>query len=226
MLDAASNIYGLGELPLEKYQGHLVEPSALAKFKLMQLAAAKDGLSIQICSGYRDLPKQLSIWNAKASGKRTLLDKNSQPIAIASLSDDQLVDAILLWSALPGISRHHWGTDIDLFDTKLIDQKDLRLISSEYAPGGPCHPMHHWLTRYANDFGFYFPYQAGLSGVSPEPWHLSYYPKANEYLRAFDLKTLADILSQQEMHLKHSVLGRLETLVDEFVYRIAPWPKT
>ncbi|QYK03287.1 M15 family metallopeptidase [Shewanella psychrotolerans] len=192
----------------------------------MQLAAAKDGLSIQICSAYRDLAKQLAIWNAKASGKRTLLDKNSEPIEIASLNDDQLVDAILLWSALPGISRHHWGTDIDLFDANNITRNDLQLISSEYEPNGPCHYLHNWLTCHASNFGFYFPYQAKLSGVSPEPWHLSYYPKANEYLKAFDIKTLANILSQQEMHLKHSVLGRLETLVDEFVYRIAPWPKT
>lgn len=224
MLNAVSNIYGLGELPLEIYQGHLIEPSALSTFKQMQIAADKDGISIQICSAYRDFAKQLSIWNAKASGKRTLLDNNSKPIAIASLNDDQLVDTILLWSALPGISRHHWGTDIDLFDAKLVDQKDLRLISSEYAPGGPCHNMHHWLKRYASDFGFYFPYQAGLSGVSPEPWHLSYYPKANEYLKAFDIKILAEILAQQDMRLKHSVLSRLDALVAEFVYRIAPYP--
>lgn len=224
MLSESGNIYGLGQPPLVEYQGHLLEPETASKLRLMQTAAAKDDLSIQICSAYRNLTKQLAIWNAKACGKRPILDAHSQPIAIAPLSDDQLVDAIMLWSALPGISRHHWGTDIDLFDANQIAQTDLRLITSEYAPQGPCHKMHSWLSHYAADFGFYFPYQAGLSCVSPEPWHLSYYPKASIYLEAFDIQTLTDILSQQEMLLKRSVLARLESLVNEFVYRVAPWP--
>ena len=29
-------------------------------------------------------------------------------------------DAILLWSALPGASRHHWGTDFDVFDRAAV----------------------------------------------------------------------------------------------------------
>ncbi len=218
------NVYGLGDAALANYQGHLLESETTQQLAKLQAAAAKDDLTISICSAYRDFHRQLAIWNAKASGQRTLLDKNSLPIAFDTLNENQLVDTILLWSALPGISRHHWGTDVDLFDAKQIKQQDLKLIDCEYAENGPCHRMYNWLTRYGNDFGFYFPYQEGLSGVSPEPWHLSYYPKAEHYLAALDIQRLREILSSQEICLKDQVLARLDELVNEFAYRIAPAP--
>ncbi len=219
-------VYGLGNAPLVDYQGHLLETETASQLAKMQTAAAQDDIIISICSAYRDFYRQLAIWNAKASGQRRLLDKHSQPIDFASLTDDQLVDTILLWSALPGISRHHWGTDVDLFDAKRIQQQDLKLIENEYAEHGPCHRMHHWLTRYASDFGFYFPYQQGLSGVSPEPWHLSYYPKATTYLAELNIQRLHEILSTQNICLKQQVLARLDELVNEFAYHIAPTPQS
>ncbi|MCE9678770.1 M15 family metallopeptidase [Shewanella sp. AS1] len=219
-----SQVYGLETPPLVEYQGHLLEPETAGQLKKMQHKAEQDGISIQICSAYRSFAKQLAIWNAKAEGQRTLLDKNSQSINHHGLSQDELIDTILLWSALPGISRHHWGTDIDLFDANQINQSQLRLVAQEYAPGGPCHAMYLWLQHHGKEFGFYFPYQAGLSAVSPEPWHLSYYPKAKDYLDAFELETLRQILTGQQMALKTAVLNRLPSLVKAFAYRIAPWP--
>jgi len=52
--------------------------------------------------------RQAEIWNAKAAGLRPVLDANEQPIDTGTLSERELVFAILRWSALPGASRHHW----------------------------------------------------------------------------------------------------------------------
>ena len=39
---------------------------------------------------------------------------------MAQLSPAERIEAILRWSALPGASRHHWGTDLDLIDAHAI----------------------------------------------------------------------------------------------------------
>ncbi|ASJ96893.1 MULTISPECIES: M15 family metallopeptidase [Shewanella] len=220
----SDKLYGEGELPLNDYQGHRLAPECAEQFAKMQAAAAKDNIAIAICSSYRDFERQLGIWNAKASGQRPVLNHQSQPIAIDALSEAQLVDAILCWSALPGMSRHHWGTDLDLFDANTITREKLQLIASEYDPQGPCHKLNLWLKQYAADFGFYLPYQAGLSGVSPEPWHLSYFPLADQYLKAFDKKKLEAQLQKAPILLKTAILARLDELVAQYVYYVAPSP--
>lgn len=190
-------------------------------FNAMADAAKHAGITIGICSAYRSFERQLAIWNAKASGKRALLDANGQVINSEKLTDDALIDAILRWSALPGASRHHWGTDIDVFDANQINVSKLQLVQQEYAVGGPCSQLHTWLMANSADFGFYFPYQAGKSGVSPEPWHLSYAPKSQAMLTQFRSQDLANILKQSDILLKTAILTRLDKLVDEYVFRVA-----
>lgn len=224
MLTQFPTIYGLDDQPLVDYQGQKMEHATAEQFIAMQAAATKDGFALAICSSYRSLDRQLAIWNAKACGERRLLDCNSQPLDASTLNDQQLVDAILIWSALPGTSRHHWGTDIDIFDANQITKRDLQLVSHEYQAGGPCYSLSKWLARYSEDFGFYLPFQAGKSGVSPEPWHLSYFPVANRCLSQFDSNTLNAILATKPMQLKEAVLPRLEKLVAEYVFRVAPSP--
>ncbi|MEE8192443.1 MAG: M15 family metallopeptidase, partial [Gemmatimonadales bacterium] len=79
-------------------------------------AAGKAGFDLQMLSGFRSFEQQLSIWNRKALGKLAVLDSNAVPLDIEKLSEKELVFAILRWSALPGASRHHWGTDLDVYD--------------------------------------------------------------------------------------------------------------
>ncbi|WP_144225446.1 M15 family metallopeptidase [Shewanella algae] len=202
-----------------------LEAETAAAFLKMQAAAEQDGIALAICSGYRSFERQLAIWNAKASGKRPLLDKDSLPVGdIGALSDDELVALILLWSALPGTSRHHWGTDVDLFDSGQISKHELKLVNAEYEPQGPCYKLDLWLDERALDFGFYRPFQAGLSGVSPERWHLSFLPKAKGFLEKFDSERLRQILDHSDVTLKQGLLRRLPELVETYVRRVAPYP--
>ncbi|NIM47861.1 MAG: D-alanyl-D-alanine carboxypeptidase family protein, partial [Gemmatimonadales bacterium] len=86
----------------------------------------------------------------------------------------------LRWSALPGASRHHWGTDLDVYDLAARPEGyEVELIPEEVDAGGMFGPLHEWLDgRIAADaaFGFFRPYERDRQGVAPERWHLSYAP--------------------------------------------------
>ncbi|MGS0674293.1 M15 family metallopeptidase [Shewanella sp. 125m-1] len=218
------SLYGLEDQHLVECLGHLLEVNTAAAFLTMQQAALTAGIDIQICSGHRNFDRQLGIWNAKASGRRAVLDKSSMPVSIEHLSSNELIDTILLWSAIPGMSRHHWGTDIDIFDANGIEKPKLQLVPTEYQQGGPCFHLSQWLHSHADKFGFYLPYQQGLSGVSPEPWHLSYFPMSKDYINTYDIDAVKAILASCDILHKDTILERIVPLVNEYVLRVAPIP--
>jgi len=207
---AAPHLYGLSSTHLVECSGYFLEQQTAAAFEKMRAAAAQEGIAIGICSAFRDFNRQQLIWNAKASGTRALLNKDSQPVDINGKTAAQIVELILLWSALPGTSRHHWGTDLDIFDSHKVSKSDLQLIPQEYQLDGPCYHLSLWLAKNAQRFGFYLPFQQGLSGVSAEPWHLSYYPVSKHYVDAFDVDTLSEVLQGSAVLHKEQVLLRLK----------------
>ncbi|WP_028773868.1 M15 family metallopeptidase [Shewanella waksmanii] len=219
------SLYGLEEQHLVAFEGQLLEQKTAIALAKMQQAAFDDGVTISLCSGYRSFEKQMQIWNNKASGKRQLLDQHNQPVAWQDLTANKLIDTILIWSALPGASRHHWGTDVDLFDVSAISKQDLQLISAEYQPGGPCNALYQWLEKNSHRFGFYRPFQQGLSGVSPEPWHYSFYPVSQPLTQLYQAEDLAVILNANNVQLKQQLVARLPELVKEYVFTVAPAPK-
>ncbi|WP_298774364.1 M15 family metallopeptidase [uncultured Shewanella sp.] len=225
MLRSHKVLLGLSQEHLKPFGNGLLEANTLAAFMRMQKAAKRDGIHITPCSTFRDFHAQQAIWDQKAKGRRPLLDHRNHVVNIQGKTDNELIDLILLWSALPGTSRHHWGTDLDVFDSLAITAKQLQLIDSEYHETGPCHSLSKWLDAHAKDYGFYRPYQAGLSGVSPEPWHLSYYPIAKDLLAQFELEHLTHMIKQSNIQLKQALLPRLKPLVQEYVLRVAPPPE-
>ena len=55
--------------------------------------------------------------------------------------------AILHWSALPGASRHHWGTEIDVIDrAALLHGQLAQLVPDEYAADGVFAKLGLWLS--------------------------------------------------------------------------------
>lgn len=223
-LTSSRHLYGLDNSHLVPFGKYLLEQQTLSAFLPMQSAARLAGFELSICSAFRDFERQVAIWNAKALGQRPVLDSQSCPVDISQLTPNQIMDAILLWSALPGTSRHHWGTDIDVFDANTIEQSALNLVTAEYQSAGPCHGLYIWLSQHAWRYGFYFPYQAGKSGVSPEPWHLSYAPVASGYLNDFNIQDLHQLISNSDISLKNDILARLDELVGHYVHFVAPAP--
>jgi LAS superfamily LD-carboxypeptidase LdcB len=168
----------LVELP----SGHRLQPVVAQAYVTLQADARKAGFELAIASSFRSYTRQLAIWNGKASGQRTVHDDAGQLVAIDRLTPKERLRAILRFSALPGSSRHHWGTDLDVFDAAAIaPDYQLQLSPLEVAPDGVFDPLHCWLDQRmaeGTSQGFYRPYSLDRGGVAPERWHLSYAPRS------------------------------------------------
>jgi len=206
--------------------GAPVHRDALHAFQELKDAAAAAGFDLRILSGFRSFEQQLAIWNRKATGQRAVLDSDARPLDISRLSDRELMLAILRWSALPGASRHHWGTDVDVYDEAARPTGyDVDLVPDEVNPGGMFGPLHAWLDERITtgaSFGFYRPYDLDRGGVAPERWHLSYAPVASGYLRHLTTGLLRSTIEQAEMQLKDTVLEHLDEIHTRFVSNVNP----
>ena len=203
-----------------------VHRDVVAPFDALRSAAAPAGHDLAILSGFRSFDAQLSIWNRKARGELPVLDSDAKPIDIATLSERDLVFAILRWSALPGASRHHWGTDLDVFDAAARPTGyDIELVPNEYDGDGLFTPLSRWFDgRIANgtSFGFFRPYDRDRNGVAPERWHLSYGPLAGAFDRMLTAGVLQETVGMADMLLKSVVLENLDEIMDRFVKNTNP----
>jgi LAS superfamily LD-carboxypeptidase LdcB len=195
---------------------HVVTP-----FLNLRRAALADDIDLVPVSGFRDFARQLAIWNGKFSGERPLYDAAGAKLDGGALPAAQRIDAILLWSALPGASRHHWGTELDLIDRgAAADGYQVKLTREEFAPDGPFARLDGWLETHAARFGFFRPFKGVRSGVQPEPWHVSFAPLAEQARRLLSPETLHAALADAPLLGKAEVLARLEELHERYVARI------
>ncbi|WP_166422868.1 M15 family metallopeptidase [Paraglaciecola sp. 20A4] len=203
----------------EAQDGHRLEKQTYDAFLLMQQAAKKDNVNINIASSYRDFHRQKFIWDQKWQGLRPLYAPNGSLLDNASLSEEKKLAAILTWSALPGASRHHWGTDLDIFDSHAIERsgKKLQLVPDEYSVNGPCGALSEWLVDHAEKFDFYLPYSFYNGGVSTEPWHISYQPVANKIQQLHTLDALQTVLAKEDISGRNYVLSRLPMIYHKYI---------
>ncbi|UTA48675.1 M15 family metallopeptidase [Simiduia sp. 21SJ11W-1] len=210
-------IYGIAPPPLVSCLGGQVQPALVPALESLAQAAQDAGFAPAIASGYRDFSRQLAIFNAKARGERALLDSLGAPLVAKVLAPDALLAAILRWSALPGASRHHWGTDFDIYDTSVCTA-GYRLALTVAECEGVMAPFHAWLNEYlSSQSAFARPYEQDQGGVAPEPWHLSYTPLAEPYSQQFNCAELHAVLAQADIALKDEVLAALPGLVARYV---------
>lgn len=166
---------------------------ALAAFlKLAKLAESK-GYNIRIVSGTRNFNTQKAIWEQKFSGQRKV---GGQNLAESVKDEQRRALEILSYSSMPGTSRHHWGTDLDLHETKLAGPA----LHNQTFKTGRGKEFHAWLTENAPQFGFCQPYTGNPTarnggrfahGYQEESWHWSYKPLSAEYLRAYQAQATA-----------------------------------
>jgi LAS superfamily LD-carboxypeptidase LdcB len=195
--------------------------AAATSFLAMRDAAAGAGIDLAAASSFRDFDRQLHIWNAKWAGERPLLDRQGQPLVAASLDEAARIDAILCWSALPGGSRHHWGTDCDLIDAATLPEGyRVQLVPEEYAPGGVFGRLTGWLDENMARFGFYRPYASAGCGAGVEPWHVSYWPVAHDALEALTLPVLRRAVAGSAILGKEQVLERLPEIYTRFILAV------
>ncbi len=141
---------------------------AYAAFTRMYEAARADGIRLVIRSATRPFAHQKRIWEAKWRGERLVDGAN-----LAQTIADPVARArkILEYSSMPGTSRHHWGTDIDL-----------NAFENSYFESGEGKRIYDWLVTHAPQYGFCQPYTPKgpqrPHGYNEEKWHWSYRPVA------------------------------------------------
>ena len=208
---------------LRQIDGTAIELHTVILEPLQRLTrrAADAGFEMQVVSGFRSFERQLAIWNAKAEGLRPVLDDNNRVVNLAGLSELQRIESIIRFSALPGASRHHWGTDIDVCDgAALKPGQSAQLVVSESEIGGPFYEFHRWLDKVlaeTNNEGFFRPYAQDCGGISPEPWHLSYAPMACNFQSTLTLALLRRAIETADICFKETIMQHLESLYKRFV---------
>jgi LAS superfamily LD-carboxypeptidase LdcB len=206
----------------------LVHSDVVEPLTALSQRAAGQGFELRLCSSFRSFERQLKIWNDKIKGLRPVYDDRGAQLDMAELSEWQQVQAVMRWSALPGASRHHWGTDFDIYDAAAVaPDYQVKLIPEEVENGGPFAPMHNWLdTVFGSGIGgsgaagsdFYRPYAEDRGGIAPERWHISYRPLADVFAAQLTVDLLARKLSTADLELKETVLAHLDELYARYIH--------
>ena len=201
--------------------GAALHPAVIEPLLALREAAAREGVDLVVFSGFRDFDAQCRIWNQKFRGERPLYDERGNVLGRADLSEAALIQAILAWSALPGASRHHWGTDIDVIDrAALPPDYRVRLLPQEVEPGGVFERLHRWLSASIERFGFFQPYREYRGGVFPEPWHLSYAPVAVPALQQHSAELVGAAIRDADLLGKATLLAQLPDLFRHHVANV------
>jgi LAS superfamily LD-carboxypeptidase LdcB len=220
MDDASLLPYGLGTPELVEFQpGYFVDKAIVNDLCALSAAAKASGFELRVESAYRSFEKQLSIWNRKARGELTLLSATGEPMERPT-DEEELMYAILTWSALPGASRHHLGTDIDVVDGAACPEDyEVQLTPAECE--GMFAKFHAFLTeRMETDsaFGFSRVFVPGRGKIRPEGWHIAHLPTSRKRLEHFSLEVLRGIYERSDMECKQAVLANLPKLAEEYIY--------
>lgn len=212
--------YGLGNPELVEIQkGYFVDAAIVGDLNKLIEAAREAGFELRLESAYRPFEKQLSIWNRKARGELALLDAEGNPMERPA-DEEELMYAILTWSALPGASRHHLGTDIDVVDGKACPPGyEVQLTPAECT--GMFAKFHAFLDeRFGSEtsFGFNRVFVPGRGKIRPEGWHIAHLPTSRQRLESFSLETLRDIYKSTDIACKRVLLARLDSLAEDYIY--------
>ena len=168
-------LLGKGSPLLTKTSAYKLRPEAAVAFEEMKRAALKEGIQFQVVSSYRDYNHQNRIWERKYKSFRE-----------SGLNPTKSIEKIIEYSTIPGTSRHHWGTDIDIVDATPKVSGGL-LIPSKFHGNGPFCKFKEWMDNNANTYGFYLVYtdNENRKGFNYEPWHYSFKTLSLEYLNKY-----------------------------------------
>lgn len=152
---------------------HYLRKEAADAFEKMAEAAKKSKIKLYAISAFRSFDYQKMIWEEKFNGYREVDNQNLNQIFLNDPASKVL--KILNFSAAPGTSRHHWGTDLDI-----------NSVDSTYFKTGEGKKVYEWLDANARQYGFFQPYTPGRKkGYHEEEWHWSYFPISAQLLKKY-----------------------------------------
>ncbi len=177
-------------VPVEKKYSdgdpYFLRKETYESFIKMWNAAKADSIDLKIISATRNFNRQKSIWEAKWTGARKI--ENGTNAAIKYPDPKTRALKILEYSSMPGTSRHHWGTDIDI--------NDLDNYTFEQGKGKK---VYDWMTANAARFGFCQPYSPKGDdrpyGYNEEKWHWSYIPVARQLTKLATMRLKDDMIN-------------------------------
>jgi len=160
---AESRGYKLRSSPVDpadliSVDGFLMQESVAAPWFELKAAAATDGLTMNIVSGYRSVATQRNLYLNRLAATGTTIAQ------VADGEADNKVNEVLVTSSIPGYSKHHTGYTFDL----LCDGFEF-----ENFKNSPCNA---WLVadnyKVAKEHGFIpsYPPLADSQGPDPEAW--------------------------------------------------------
>ncbi|WP_298489409.1 M15 family metallopeptidase [uncultured Maribacter sp.] len=160
-------------------------------FLEMKKAAYSAGIDLKVVSSYRNFERQVQIWERK-------YDKYTEENGMAPID---AIDKIIEYSTIPGTSRHHWGTDVDIVDSYRKVEGNV-LDPNKFREGGPYEDFKNWMDANSEKYGFYLVYtdHPKRKGFKYEPWHYSYAPISKPMLTAFRRKNILLLLQQEDFY--------------------------
>ena len=169
--------------------GYKLRQEAYEAFLKMCEAALKSDININIVSSYRNFAHQNRIWERKYKHNIN-----------TGLSPKESIKKIIEYSTIPGTSRHHWATDIDIIDGNVAQPS--HVLNPKHFGGAGCFSkFKSWMDANATRFGFYLVYtnETNRKGFKYEPWHYSYKPLSKGYLQAYQKLDLRDIIISEQL---------------------------
>ena len=169
--------------------GYKLRKEAHNAFLVMSAEALKSDVKLKAVSSYRNFTHQNSIWERKYKQN---INKGLSPI--------ESIHKIIEYSTIPGTSRHHWATDIDLIDAYAKQPKDV-LDPKHFKNNGCFLKFKNWMDSNASRYGFYLVYNndTNREGFKYEPWHYSYKPLSQTYLQAYKKLDLRTIINTENL---------------------------
>jgi hypothetical protein len=163
--------------------GHYALPEVMKAYWKLKELAKEDHWHLILVSGYRSFKSQRRIWN---SSDDTYLKKGTA-------DQKKRVEAVMRRASVPGLSRHHWGTDMDISEITLRGQ----LVNVEPDTPKKVLEFYKWIEENAPKYGFCKVYLGKGGVVNHEPWHWTYLPFSKAYQKQFmeikDFKRIFDI---------------------------------
>lgn len=180
----------------------------------MKKAAYADGFDMKMVSSYRSFERQRTIFERK----------------FLRFTDDGLepMDAILKiveYSTIPGTSRHHWGTEVDIIDGYPKSTGDV-LVPEKFEGNGPFAPFKKWLDENSKKFDYHIVYTDSIlrKGFKYEPWHYSYAPLSIPMLEQFREKNILKLISDENFEgCEHFTTAFLRDYIHNNILDINPY---
>lgn len=179
----------MGKEDIELYgEGINLRKEAYEAYEAMKKAAYQDGFDIKMVSSYRSFERQRAIWERKYI----------QYTEVDGMAPIPAMEKIIEYSTIPGTSRHHWGTDIDIIDGYPKVSGDV-LLAEKFEGEGPFAPFKKWLDENSEKYNFHLVYTDSYfrRGFKYEPWHYSYAPLSKPMLEQFRQKNILKLLSNE-----------------------------